>query len=351
MTAKTPYTFNVELFRQLVAQTNANYEELSAGIGISQAALAQYISRRSTPTLPTLLKISGYFQVPIDVLMSLHTMEDYSEILKGNAEFMRKCRVNAYEDYLMKRKDAGTVAMDSFQDKDIYYSPYPYNLEEQVFGEPVDYILDEDLLKGLDKAMETLSPRERESIYLYFAEEKTLQEVGKVFGVTQERIRQIIRKGLRKLRHPLRTNLLRYGINGVELNRLKKLEMEIDAKKKDVEEKLVELKELEENVHVKEAEIKQRPVELTNVDELFVNLDLSVRSYNCLKRAGCETINDVLALMSNGKIFRVRNLGRKSIAEIQDKIGSEYHIKFKPVLNDNGVVDHYDYEHSLAEVS
>ena len=61
--------------------------------------------------------------------------------------------------------------------------------------------------------LETLNDRERRVVQLRFGLEdgrsRTLEEVGKEFGVTRERIRQIEAKALRKLRHPSRSRKLR----------------------------------------------------------------------------------------------------------------------------------------------
>jgi RNA polymerase primary sigma factor len=58
-----------------------------------------------------------------------------------------------------------------------------------------------------------LSDREREVLEMRFGlndgQDHTLEEVGKHFGVTRERIRQIEAKALRKLRHPTRSRQLR----------------------------------------------------------------------------------------------------------------------------------------------
>jgi RNA polymerase primary sigma factor len=65
----------------------------------------------------------------------------------------------------------------------------------------------------MEDVLDTLSPRERRVLQLRFGladgHQRTLEEVGKRFGVTRERIRQIEAKGLRKLRHPSRSGRLR----------------------------------------------------------------------------------------------------------------------------------------------
>ena len=50
-------------------------------------------------------------------------------------------------------------------------------------------------------------------------------------------------------------------------------------------------------------------------------LELSVRSYNCLKRAGIATVED-LANKSEADMMKVRNLGKKSLDEVTNKLRS-----------------------------
>lgn len=71
-----------------------------------------------------------------------------------------------------------------------------------------------ELLKdALSKVLETLSPRERKVLIMRFGLEdgkpKTLEEVGREFKVTRERIRQIEAKAIRKLKHPTRARKLK----------------------------------------------------------------------------------------------------------------------------------------------
>lgn len=73
------------------------------------------------------------------------------------------------------------------------------------------------LKEQLEEVMNTLTPREARVLKLRFGLEdgkaRTLEEVGKVFDVTRERIRQIEAKALRKLRHPSRSKKLRDYMN------------------------------------------------------------------------------------------------------------------------------------------
>ena len=86
-------------------------------------------------------------------------------------------------------------------------------LEDKSAGSPNDSLLNQDLTTQIERALSTLSPKEKEILRLRFGigeeGEHTLEEVGKRFAVTRERIRQIEAKALRKLRHPLRGRNLR----------------------------------------------------------------------------------------------------------------------------------------------
>src|SRR4030095_10422386 len=80
-------------------------------------------------------------------------------------------------------------------------------------GSPNDTLLSQDLTSQVERALATLSAKEKEILRLRFGigegGEHTLEEVGKRFAATRERIRQIEAKALRKLRHPLRGRNLR----------------------------------------------------------------------------------------------------------------------------------------------
>jgi DNA-directed RNA polymerase alpha subunit len=57
----------------------------------------------------------------------------------------------------------------------------------------------------------------------------------------------------------------------------------------------------------------------SQLDMTIDELDLSVRSYNCLKRAGINSVQE-LAQLDEADLMRVRNLGKKSMDEVRQKL-------------------------------
>jgi RNA polymerase primary sigma factor len=86
-------------------------------------------------------------------------------------------------------------------------------IEDHKMPAPADAASRQLLREQVEEVLDTLSDRERDVLYMRYGLDdgrtRTLEEVGKVFGVTRERIRQIEAKALRKLRHPSRANMLR----------------------------------------------------------------------------------------------------------------------------------------------
>ncbi|EPZ38064.1 MULTISPECIES: RNA polymerase sigma factor RpoD [Anoxybacillus] len=86
-------------------------------------------------------------------------------------------------------------------------------IEDQDATSPAEHAAYELLKEQLEDVLDTLTDREENVLRLRFGLDdgrtRTLEEVGKVFGVTRERIRQIEAKALRKLRHPSRSKRLK----------------------------------------------------------------------------------------------------------------------------------------------
>lgn len=91
-------------------------------------------------------------------------------------------------------------------------------IEDQKAVSPSDAVINTSLKKEIEDILKTLTPREEMVIKLRFGigdgSERTLEEVGQIFSVTRERIRQIEAKALRKLRHPSRSKVIKNFLNG-----------------------------------------------------------------------------------------------------------------------------------------
>ena len=86
-------------------------------------------------------------------------------------------------------------------------------IEDSAVLAPLDSATIEGLREATAEVLESLTAREAKVLRMRFGigmnTDHTLEEVGKQFDVTRERIRQIEAKALRKLRHPSRTDALR----------------------------------------------------------------------------------------------------------------------------------------------
>jgi RNA polymerase primary sigma factor len=93
---------------------------------------------------------------------------------------------------------------------------------------PMEAVVNDDLKEKVREILKSLTPREEKVLKMRFgidvASEHTLEEVGKDFSVTRERIRQIEVKALRKLRHPSRSKRLQSFFNSDDADTLGDIE-------------------------------------------------------------------------------------------------------------------------------
>lgn len=82
---------------------------------------------------------------------------------------------------------------------------------------PDSQLLDDSLRKEIERSLSTLSPREADIIRLYYGlggePPYSLEEIGKLFNLTRERVRQIKEKAIKRLKHTYRSKILRNFIN------------------------------------------------------------------------------------------------------------------------------------------
>ena len=86
-------------------------------------------------------------------------------------------------------------------------------IEDKSVEAPLESATNANLLNATNEILKSLTPREAKVLRMRFGvgmnTDHTLEEVGKQFDVTRERIRQIEAKALRKLRHPSRSEHLK----------------------------------------------------------------------------------------------------------------------------------------------
>ena len=191
----------------------------------------------------------------------------------------------------------------------------------------IDEILDYDDTKGViydypqiakyfitnwDIVKKSLTPREERMLELRYEEGKTLEEIAKIYGITRERVRQIIAKGIRRLKHHSRTNILFKDNERIT---------ERDSLIKQIDNEILELRK--KLKYYQKANLKlELPEEIQNEVSSNVrieDLDLSVRSFRCLKRAGIEFVSEITE-KTEEELLKIRNLGRKSVKEIKQKL-------------------------------
>jgi RNA polymerase primary sigma factor len=113
------------------------------------------------------------------------------------------------ENIIKISKDPVSLETPVGNSEDAYIKDF---IENENDSTPAETVSSTDLKQQVRELLKTLAPREEKVLKMRFgidvATEHTLEEVGKDFSVTRERIRQIEVKALRKLRHPSRSNKL-----------------------------------------------------------------------------------------------------------------------------------------------
>jgi RNA polymerase primary sigma factor len=130
------------------------------------------------------------------------TIEEYSKALRLSTDRIRRI--------LKMMQEPVSLATPVGEEEDSRLEDF---IEDQHSPSPVAKTQQYRLQLELQKVLNSLTPREAEIISLRYGigvgYPSTLEEVGKKFGVTRERVRQIEAKAIRKLRHPTRSKTLR----------------------------------------------------------------------------------------------------------------------------------------------
>jgi RNA polymerase primary sigma factor len=162
---------------------------------------------------------SRTIRIPIHMIETITKISKASRLLMQ--EYGREPTAQEVAEYIDVRVEKVKQAMEAAREPISIDKPIGKN-EDTYMGDllvdtiqPTPYEDARDILlrERLDQVLSTLTKREKKVIELRFGlnnePPKTLEEVGFIFGVTRERIRQIEAKALRKLQNPIRSDLLR----------------------------------------------------------------------------------------------------------------------------------------------
>ena len=321
-----------ETFKSILDKSGIPYAKLADVLDVGLASITSYANGRAIPGLPIAIKMADYFGLPLDVFCGRLSEEEHEKVTKDFASNFMLLRKHDYEEARIRRKDI-PYEYERYGKGNYIESPYPYSLLDDIvtgvgYGPDNkrywDDILEPDQEAALKYLLSQLPDRVQTLIRLYYVESKTLEQCGNAVGLTRERVRQILARAVRQLRHPTRMKLLLYGLEGYEHFRanqnrravLEKEDEELDALEQEILERRQHLETILGEIP------KTSEAERSAIGTLLEEMGLSVRSYNCLRRAGCETLYDVVQVIESGSLLGVRNLGRKSVNEVLDRVYS-----------------------------
>jgi RNA polymerase primary sigma factor len=169
--------------------------------------------------LQALAEQSRIVRLPLNQVGSLSKMNKVSSRLEQRFERPPSADEIASEMEIPEHKveetlriSTRTISMDAPIDQDDDLKFIDVFVAEDVPGTDEDLIR-ESLAREVQRSLSTLAEKEREIINLFYGigvpHSYTLEEIGDMFGLTRERVRQIKEKGLRRLKHSSRSKLLK----------------------------------------------------------------------------------------------------------------------------------------------
>lgn len=329
--------FNRDALKAVIDGVPGGRHTLAAISNVSYAGIQHYLNGRGRPQLDTVKKLADSVGVPVELFVDEDFTWSYPHVRRAVYKKVTEKMKNVYEKQLDERgAEAGDFSkFEERMKKQSMEAPYPYNLIDAVCGGPTDVIITYDMMKGIDAAISSFTDREQQVIKKHYELGLSYREIAKDYGVTLERIRQIDAKTIRKLRHPARFRYIKFGLTGSEqFENMRELDLAIEEKKKELQElsdAVTDLRLRVEKLTNEEAVIDKAVKEKKNhayYDRIPIEMmELSVRSYNCLRRAQIKSVGDLIKLASDEiRLIQVRNFGKKCADEIYKKLWELYGI-------------------------
>jgi hypothetical protein len=181
----------------------------------------------------------------------------------------------------------------------------------------------DDVTERFEEVIPALPGNLPDVIFMLYRDGLTLKEAGEELGKSGERIRQLRERALRMLRNQRRTAYMLMGAPGEEvyISRMRAEELKEKAEN-DYTCRMMrkEIERLDRLIWAKKKIIKdeQEVIPIEEWDTL--NIHLSVRGYNALKKSGVSTFGQLLALTYDD-LLNIRNLGRKTAEDIMEELG------------------------------
>lgn len=193
---------------------------------------------------------------------------------------------------------------------------YPKNLLSQVFVNGLPTEFSDDVALVLEYIIQkTLTEREGRVLDMRYKRYMTMAAIGEEYGLRAERIRQIEAKAVRKLRHPSRSRYILMGMEGY-INYLR--DTAVDERLREYKKEIISLEK--KIAELTDTEYEEEKNELENAP--LAELDLSVRTFNILYRAGYSTVKELLDADAE-KIVSLPNLGLKNFSDLIDVLSEK----------------------------
>jgi len=189
---------------------------------------------------------------------------------------------------------------------------FSMNICKRVFNN--DNIDGDVYINGVLSVLSALSDSYQEILRMRFRENKTYREIGEVFQLSAQRIRQIELKIFLKLKHPSRSQKMLVSYIIAEKDSLRTNLQETNKALHKATSRCEALEQIIPQCKLEQfnAEIENRSIDNTPISDLGI----SIRLYNCLLKTGIINIEGITELKTYDDIISIKNLGKKCLNEL-----------------------------------
>ena len=213
---------------------------------------------------------------------------------------------------------------------------YPENLLRAIDGDSKRYFTEEQIeeilsnkerLISIEYVVNTMLPeRESDIIRLYYKEKLTYDKIGKVYSLSKDRVRQILNKAIRRLKHPVRYKIIIMGLKGYHdftINQINnKNKEEISQKDNTINQFL--------NSSVK------INIDSFNTTIFDYAIKIPTREYNCLVRSNKTTVWSLFLSTDYEMLNDIRNFGVHSFDHINNALKLLFGFEFADINDLDG---------------